>query len=121
MEGLLPERCNAHSAGCAALGGAQGVVTGGRFHHEIASGRKEGMALVEWKEAMRGTDYVRRFRNCIVSQGPAFGRRSEFTCGDCERSDRCGSPPSETCIIRAAQIARGDWKRKRQIGTLAQW
>lgn len=70
---------------------------------------------------MRGTDYVCRFLNCIASLGAALRRRSEFTCGDCERSDRCGSSPSETCIIRAAQIARGDWERKRQLGTLAQW
>jgi len=39
---------------------------------------------------------------------------SDFTCGDCERSDRCGLPPSNTCIVRAEQIARGDWKAKRR-------
>jgi hypothetical protein len=43
-------------------------------------------------------------------------RESDFTCGDCERSDRCGLPPSDTCIVRAEQIARGDWK----IGTRAE-
>jgi len=70
---------------------------------------------------MRVTSYLQRFRRRLAGLGAALRRRSEFTCGDCERSDRCGSPPSETCVIRAAQIARGDWKRKRFIGTLAQW
>ena len=41
-------------------------------------------------------------------------RASDFTCGDCERSDRCGLPPSDTCIVRAEQIARGDWKARRR-------
>jgi len=48
----------------------------------------------------------------------AMRRTSEFTCGDCERSDRCGLPPSDTCIIRAEQIARGDWKRRRRAKAL---
>ena len=34
-------------------------------------------------------------------------RRSDFTCGDCERWERCGLPPHDDCIHRAAQIARG--------------
>jgi hypothetical protein len=48
-------------------------------------------------------------------------RPPEFTCGDCERSNRCGLPPSDHCIVRAAQIARGDWTKKRRAATLAQW
>ena len=51
----------------------------------------------------------------------ALRRPPEFTCGDCERSDRCGLPPSDRCIVRAAQIARGDWIKKRRAATLAQW
>ncbi len=50
----------------------------------------------------------------------ALWRPSEFTCGDCERSDRCGLPPSDRCIVRAAQIARGEWTRKRDATTLRQ-
>jgi len=34
----------------------------------------------------------------------------EFTCSDCERWERCGLPPSDTCVVRAAQLERGDWK-----------
>jgi hypothetical protein len=48
-------------------------------------------------------------------------RRPEFTCGDCERSDRCGLPPSDHCIVKAAQIACGDWDRKRRVSLLGQW
>jgi len=70
---------------------------------------------------MRDTGYLQRFRSRLAGLGAARRRRSEFTCGDCERSDRCGSPPSKTCITSAEQIARGDWKRKRLMGTLAQW
>jgi len=51
----------------------------------------------------------------------ALRRRPEFTCGDCERSDRCGLPPSDHCIVKAAQIARGDWDRKRRVSLLGQW
>jgi hypothetical protein len=34
--------------------------------------------------------------------------RSDFVCGDCERVHRCGLPPSDNCIVRAAQIARNE-------------
>ncbi len=45
-------------------------------------------------------------------------RQSEFTCGDCEHAESCGLPPSEDCVIRAAQLARGDWKLRRQAREL---
>jgi hypothetical protein len=51
----------------------------------------------------------------------ALRRPREFTCGDCERSDRCGLPPSDQCIVKAAQIARGDWKARRYAKTLSRW
>lgn len=52
-----------------------------------------------------------------------FVRRQDldFACGDCERSDRCGLTPSRTCIIREAQIARGDWKSKRRSKIAIGW
>jgi Zn-dependent alcohol dehydrogenase len=43
----------------------------------------------------------------------AMRRMSKFTCGDCERSDRCGLPPSDLCVARLEQIARGDWRARR--------
>ena len=51
----------------------------------------------------------------------ALRRRPDFTCGDCERSDRCGLPPSDRCIVKAEQIARGDRHRKRRVNVLGQW
>ena len=49
----------------------------------------------------------------VSSRIVAMQREPDFTCGDCERSDRCGLPPSDTCIVRAEQLARGDWKLRR--------
>jgi hypothetical protein len=33
-------------------------------------------------------------------------RGSAFVCGECERWERCGLPPSDRCIVMIAQIAR---------------
>jgi len=30
----------------------------------------------------------------------------EFVCAQCERAESCGFPPSETCMVRLAQMAR---------------
>jgi hypothetical protein len=54
----------------------------------------------------------------VASRIATMRRVSDFTCGDCERSDRCGLPPSDTCIVRAEQIARGDWKVRRRTKAL---
>ena len=62
-------------------------------------------------------DVFARLARTVVS----LRRPTEFTCGDCERSDRCGLPPSDRCIVRAAHIASGDWTKKRRAATLAQW
>ena len=55
---------------------------------------------------MRAIDAARgifaRFARIIAALRPA----SDFTLGDCERWERCGLPPSNACIVRAAQIAR---------------
>jgi hypothetical protein len=37
-------------------------------------------------------------------------RQSDFACSDCEKVDRCGLPPSDDCIEKAAQAERG-WQR----------
>ncbi len=50
----------------------------------------------------------------------AMRRLSRFTCGDCEFSDRCDLPPSENCVLRQDQIARGDWKVRRQAKAFMQ-
>lgn len=46
-------------------------------------------------------------------------RQSDFTCADCDRSESCGQPPSDTCVVAAAQKERGDWKLRRQARALA--
>ena len=43
-------------------------------------------------------------------------RLSRFTCGDCERNERCGLPPDNNCVVRAMQIARdGDNHARRPM------
>lgn len=46
-------------------------------------------------------------------------REAEFTCSDCERWQRCGSPPDDACVVKAAQLERGDWKLRRQARVLS--
>jgi len=74
------------------------------------------------EEKMRVTKAIRGiFAQISIA---TIRRRSAFNCGDCERSDRCGLPPSDTCMIRAEQIARGDWKARRRAKALretARW
>jgi hypothetical protein len=55
---------------------------------------------------MRTLNIVRRiFTTCIDAiRAP---RKPDFSCGECERWQRCGLPPHEDCIVRAAQLARG--------------
>jgi hypothetical protein len=51
-------------------------------------------------------------------------RGEEFVCGDCEEWQRCGLPPNENCVVRAAQIARLGEKPLRRtavIGSDAGW
>jgi hypothetical protein len=46
-------------------------------------------------------------------------RETEFTCSDCERWARCGLPPNDDCVVRAAQLERGDWKLRRRARALS--
>jgi hypothetical protein len=46
-------------------------------------------------------------------------RLSRFTCGDCDRWERCGLPPDANCVYRAAQVARDDWWLRRRTRRLA--
>jgi hypothetical protein len=70
---------------------------------------------------MRAANPIRgvfaRFARTVV----ALRQRPDFNCGDCERSDRCGLPPSDRCVVKAAQIARGDWNKKYRGTALGQW
>jgi hypothetical protein len=55
---------------------------------------------------MRTLDIIRRIFPKRTARA-SWARRSAFTCGDCERWERCGLPPHDDCVHRAAQIARG--------------
>lgn len=46
--------------------------------------------------------------------------RREFTCGDCERWERCGLSPNDVCFIRLAQLERYD-RRPRRRYLLPRW
>jgi hypothetical protein len=70
---------------------------------------------------MRATNAVHGVFSKLASTMAALRRRSNFICEDCERSARCGLPPSDRCIVRAAQIARGDWKLRRRARALSRW
>jgi hypothetical protein len=69
---------------------------------------------------MRVSHAIRGIFTEVSSRIVAMQREPDFTCGDCERSDRCGLPPSDTCIVRAEQMARGDWKLRRRAKALFQ-
>lgn len=55
---------------------------------------------------MRGVDAVRGIIAKLAALIARARRRSDFVCADCERWERCGQPPSNKCIVMAAQIAR---------------
>ena len=73
------------------------------------------------EKIMRATNLIHAVFTKYARIVAARRRQSDFTCGDCEQSDRCGLPPSDDCIVRAAQMERGDWKIKRRGKLLRQW
>lgn|SRR5512135_1702342 len=57
---------------------------------------------------------VRKIAAMIAADRETTRRLSRFTCGDCERSERCGLPPDDGCVIKAIHIARdGDQRLRR--------
>jgi hypothetical protein len=54
------------------------------------------------EEIMRTIHAVARMWSRLVGSL----QRPTFQCGQCERWQRCGQPPSNDCIMRAIQIAR---------------
>jgi hypothetical protein len=68
------------------------------------------------------TDPIRGIFRKLVTAVAARRRLSAFNCGDCARSDQCGLPPSDDCVVRLVQIARGDdWKARRRAKFLTGW
>ena len=50
--------------------------------------------------------------DAIADRFAASRRASGVTCGKCEQNERCGLPPHEDCVVKAAQIARdGNYSR----------
>ena len=68
---------------------------------------------------MRALDVARTALDAIRNATRGVQSDSEFTCGDCERKDRCSLPPNDNCIAKAEQMARGDWKTKKRYQRLA--
>jgi hypothetical protein len=57
----------------------------------------------------------------LANKIAALRRHSEFTCGDCERVERCGLPPSEDCLIRIEQLSREDRYLGERARSLSPW
>jgi hypothetical protein len=58
-------------------------------------------------------DQLRKFLATIANV--AAPRPSpRFSCGDCERNEKCGLPPHEDCEFRIMQVVRdGDYRSRR--------
>ena len=69
---------------------------------------------------MRANNPFQEVSARLVRTITALRLKSEFVCGDCERWARCGLASSEQCIVRAQQIARGDWKLRRRVKALSE-
>jgi hypothetical protein len=63
---------------------------------------------------MRGFDFFPKLLTRLTTLIATWRQRPDFVCGDCERWERCGLPPSDKCIAKAEQIAR-----KAETGTRA--
>jgi hypothetical protein len=57
--------------------------------------------------------FVRNLLEKLADAIATHRRLSGFTCGDCDRWQRCGLPPDARCVPRAAQTVRGDWRTRR--------
>jgi hypothetical protein len=62
---------------------------------------------------MRARNVVREVFTRLAGLTAMHRRSSAFVCGDCERWQRCGLPPSDRCIVKAAELARGERPIKR--------
>ena len=56
-----------------------------------------------------------------LARAIAARRRSDFTCGDCERSERCALPPSDHCVVRLEQMSREERQLRRRANAIAPW
>jgi hypothetical protein len=63
-------------------------------------------------------DEIRKVVATVADRIAASRRGSEFTCGECERNERCGLPPHDDCVVKAAQLARDGEYGQRQPASL---
>jgi hypothetical protein len=59
---------------------------------------------------MRTIDIAKQAVRTAMSQFGTMHQEPHFYCGQCERWERCGRPPSDDCITMLAQIARSRGK-----------
>lgn len=52
---------------------------------------------------MYTSDFIRSAVDALTVK---FRPERRISCAGCERQERCGQPPSEHCIVRAARIER---------------
>lgn len=64
------------------------------------------------------TRVIRDLLQRVSDRLAARRRLNGFTCADCERVRRCNLDPSDNCIARQEQIARGDWIVRRRARAL---
>jgi len=70
---------------------------------------------------MSALDPFRNLSDWFANLNAMHRQFAQFTCGDCERWQRCGQPPSESCPVRRLELARGDWQRRRHPVAPAEW
>jgi hypothetical protein len=61
---------------------------------------------------------IQGFFDKVSNRLRVMRRAQEFTCGDCERVERCGLPPRKDCTARLEQMERGTYRfalRRRRI------
>jgi len=70
------------------------------------------------EDVMPLTNAIRDIFSQVVDRIAVRRRLAGFTCGDCERVQRCNLNPDDGCIARQEQIARGDWISRRRARAL---
>jgi hypothetical protein len=104
------------------IGAAENIDFGQCFESLGGSGSKYEPNLVRprLRDRMRALNLIQRSLGIAASMVSTMRRSREFTCGDCEQSDRCSLPPSDDCAVRAAQIARDPTGRERRLKARAE-
>ena len=68
---------------------------------------------------MQASSIVRGLFTKLAGAWAFLRKEPEFTCADCAQWARCGLASSDRCVVRAAQIARGDWKTRRRAKAMS--